>query len=466
MATVKSYGATTEVTGSCHVLHVNGKKIMIDCGMFQGEYEDQNSEPFAFHPKEIDALLITHGHLDHVGRIPKLVKEGFRGKIYATEATMELAQIILLDSAKIMNEDYQTKYRKAVRRATEKKVQKPIYEPMDVYNTFENMEWINVDYDTYHTIFEGITVRFKNAGHILGSAFIEITYHEHAKSNIVVFSGDIGNDNKIILPKLKKCAKADALYVETTYGNREHQALSLTIEEFKKTIQKTLNKDGNVLIPSFAVERTQELLCILRDMYEKGELPKCQIFLDSPMATKATNLYKKYAAELVQPCQDNIQENGTVFKFDALTFTQTPQESKNINDIKTRAIIIAGSGMCNGGRITHHFKNRIWEKNNTVIFVGYQAVNTLGREIVEGAEWINLFGEDIIVKAKIRTINGFSAHADKEGILKWIKKIKGLKKVFLIHGEKEAQIAFKEELKEKLQLDAHIVSFKEKITLS
>ena len=466
MAIVKSYGATTQVTGSCHVLHVGDKKIMIDCGMFQGEHEELNANPFAFDPKEIDTLLITHGHLDHVGRIPKLVKEGFNGTIYTTEPTMDLAQIILLDSAKIMSEDYQTKYRKAVRKATENKISKPMYEPLDVLDTFENMEWKQVEYDKYYTIFEGITIHFKNAGHILGSAFIEIIYQEDAKSHIVVFSGDIGNDNKIILPKLQTCTKADALYVETTYGNREHQALSLTLEEFKKTINETLQRDGNVLIPSFAVERTQELLCILRDMYENGELEKCQVFLDSPMAIRATALYKKYADELVSDCQKNIKESESVFQFEALRYTQNPEESKDINDISKRTIIIAGSGMCNGGRITHHFKHRIWDKNNTVIFVGYQATGTLGRQIVEGAEWITLYGEDIIVKANIHTINGFSAHADRHGIIKWIKKIKGLKKVFLIHGEKEAQVAFKKELLQELKFDAHIVNFKEKIILS
>ena len=464
MANVTSYGATKEVTGSCHVLEVDGIKVMIDCGMFQGEEENQNQNPFPFNASEIDYLLVTHAHLDHVGRIPKLVSEGFKGKIYATTATKELAYIILLDSAKIMNEDFETMYKKAARKAIEKKLQKPLYGPLDVQKTF-NMEWINPDYDVYYDVCEGISVVYRNAGHILGSAFIEISYMQDGASRTIVFSGDIGNNNDFVLPHLQKCKKADFLYVETTYGDRNHKPLKATISEFKEVVVQTLKANGNVLIPSFAVERTQELLCILRDMYENKELPKCKIFLDSPMATKATDVYRNYSEQLSNACQKNIKTDGTVFNFDALFYTQTPEESKSINEIQSGAIIIAGSGMCNGGRITRHFKHRIWEPKNAVIFVGYQAVGTLGREIVDGAEWINIYNEDIIVKASIHTINGFSAHADQEGLVKWISKIKNLKKVFLVHGEKESQIHFQEALKKELDVDARIVGYKEKIEL-
>ena len=466
MATVKSYGATGEVTGSCHVLEVGGVKVMIDCGMFQGEEEDFNQRPFDFNASEIDYLLVTHAHLDHIGRIPKLVKEGFVGPIYATAATQELAYIILLDSAKIMNEDFETKYKKAARKAIEKKVQKPLYGPLDVQSTF-NMKWINPDYDVYHDVCEGISVVYRNAGHILGAAFLEISYMEGGKSHTIVFSGDIGNnENNLVLPDLQKCKKADALYVETTYGDRNHRPFDETIAEFKEVVVKTLKANGNVLIPSFAIERTQELLCVLREMYENEELPKkCKVFLDSPMASKAIEVYRNYSEQLSGGCQKNIKRDGTVFNFDALVYTQTPEESKAINDIVGGTIIIAGSGMCNGGRITRHFKHRIWEPKNAVIFVGYQAVGTLGREIVDGAEWINIYNEDIIVKASIHTINGFSAHADQDGIIKWISKIRNLKKVFLVHGEKDAQTNFKAALRVKLDIDARIVEYKETIEL-
>ncbi len=465
MATIHSYGATKEVTGSCHLLEVDGVKIMIDCGMFQGEDEDKNAEAFYFNPADIDYLLVTHAHLDHVGRIPKLVKEGFKGKIYATSATMDLAEIILLDSAKIMTEDFQTRYKKALRKGKEKRLTKPLYEPLDVDKTFKMIEWVNPEYDEYYELCEGVSFIYRNAGHILGSAFIELSYMDKGDSKTIVFSGDIGNDNELVLPDLDRCSKADTLYVETTYGDREHQPIELTIKEFKDVIVKTIEAKGNVLIPSFAVERTQELLCLLREMHENGELPKCKVFLDSPMATRATAVYRNYAQELTNRCQENVQEDGTVFNFDSLIYTETPEASRGINDIKSGAIIIAGSGMCNGGRITHHFKHRIWDKRNAVVFVGFQAEGTLGREIVEGSKWINIFGEDIIVKASIHTINGFSAHADQDGILKWISKIEELKKVFLVHGEYEAQKVFKSVLKEKLNLDAHIVGFKEKILI-
>lgn len=464
MATVTSYGATQEVTGSCHILEVDGKKVMIDCGMFQGEEEDKNQGPFGFKASEIDCLLVTHAHLDHVGRIPKLVKEGFAGKIYATVATKDLAYIILLDSAKIMNEDFATKYKKAARKAIEKKIRPPLYGPLDVQATF-NMQWINPEYDEYFDICEGVSAVYRNAGHILGAAFIEISYMEDGTSHTIVFSGDIGNNNNIVLSNLQKCEKADVLYVETTYGDRNHKTFDKTLAEFKEVVVKTLKANGNVLIPSFAIERTQELLYILREMYESKELPKCKVFLDSPMATKTTDVYSTYTELLSEGCQENIKENGTVFDFHALVYTETPEASKEINEIAGGTIIIAGSGMCDGGRITRHFKHRIWEKNNAVIFVGYQAVGTLGREIVDGAEWIKIYNEDIIVKASIHTINGFSAHADQEGILQWISKMKNLKKVFLVHGEKESQVHFKEVLKKELNLDAHIVAFEEKIEL-
>ena len=464
MAIVISYGATEEVTGSCHVLEVDGRRVMIDCGMFQGKEEKYNQAPFSFNASEIDYLLVTHAHLDHVGRIPKLVKEGFTGKIYASAATQDLAYIILLDSAKIMNEDFARKHKRRFTQGFKKKLIKPLYESLDVETTF-NMEWINPEYDVYFDICEGISAIYRNAGHILGSAFIEISYIENAKSHTIVFSGDIGSNKDLILPNLQKCKNADILYVESTYGDRNHSSLDITIDEFKRIVIKTLKAKGNVLIPSFAVERTQELLYILRDMYQKKELPKCKVFLDSPMAKKATAVYCKYIDELSPNCQENIKEDGKVFNFDTLVYTETIEDSKAINEIMSGAIIIAGSGMCDGGRIRSHFKYRIWNDKNSVIFVGYQVPGSLGREIVDGAEWININNENFIVKASIHMMNGFSAHADQEGILKWISKIKNLKKIFLIHGEKKSQLNFKEVIKKKLNLEAHIVGFKERIEI-
>lgn len=464
MATVTSYGATEEVTGSCHVLEVDGIRVMIDCGMFQGKEEEHNQGPFSFKASDIDYLLVTHAHLDHVGRIPKLVKEGFTGKIYASAATQDLAYIILLDSAKIMNEDFSRNHKRRFTRGFKKKLIKPLYESLDVETTF-NMEWINPEYDVYFDICEGISAVYRNAGHILGSAFIEISYIENGKSHSIVFSGDIGSNKNLILPNLQKCKKADVLYVESTYGDRNHNFITSTIEEFKEIIIKTLKANGNVLIPSFAVERTQEILYILRDMYMNNELQQCKVFLDSPMAKKATAVYCKYSEELNTNCQENIKEDGKIFNFNSLVYTETLDDSKAINEIMSGTIIIAGSGMCNGGRIQSHFKYRIWNDKNAVIFVGFQVAGTLGREIVDGAQWIKINKENFPIKASIYMINGFSAHADQDGILQWISKIENLKKVFLIHGEKDSQIKFKEVIKKKLKLEAHIVGFKERIEI-
>jgi len=467
MATVISYGAAEVVTGSCHLLELDsGERILVDCGMFQGREEKRNYEDFGFDPKSVDYLLVTHAHLDHVGRIPKLVKEGYSGTIYATDATFGLAEVIMLDSAKIMQEDYLTHYKKAQRRGREKDVPLPLYEEKDVMHALELPRVLPV-YDESFELCKDVTVTYRDAGHILGSAFIEIEYKEGNEARKIVFSGDIGNDNDMVIPNLVPCEKADYLYVESTYGDRNHQGALQSMEEFKKVINDTLNDWGNVIIPSFAIERTQEILCILKEMHDKGELPECQIFLDSPMATRATAIYKQYAEELLsKECQRIKKRDGTVFDFEDLKYTLTVDESKAINDVDRRAIIIAGSGMCSGGRILHHLKNRLWNRKNAVIFVGYQAVGTLGRRIVDGAKWAKIYHEDIRVQASIYTINGFSAHADQNGIIKWVKGIEDLHRIFLIHGEEDKQEVLREVMGEKLHEKAHIVEPEEVIYLS
>lgn len=466
MATVISYGAAEVVTGSCHLLELdNGTRILIDCGMFQGREEKRNYEDFGFDPKTIDYLLVTHAHLDHVGRIPKLVKEGFEGTIVITNATFDLAEVIMLDSAKIMKEDYLTLHRKAERRGKEKEVPLPLYKEEDVRAALVLKRFVP-EYDEAFELCKGVTITYRNAGHILGSAFIEILYKEGKEEKTIVFSGDIGNDNDMVLPDLASCEKADYLYVESTYGDRNHQGALASLEEFKSAVNNTLDNWGNVLIPSFAIERTQEILCILKEMYDKGELPACKIFLDSPMASKATAIYNKYAEELLSTeCQSIKKRDGTVFDFEYLKYTQSVDESKAINDEKYRTIIIAGSGMCSGGRILHHFKNRLWNRKNAVIFVGYQAEGTLGRHIVDGAKWVKIYHEDIRLQASRYTINGFSAHADQSGILDWVKGIKDLQRIFLVHGEEDKQEVLREVMGEELHEKAHIVEPEEVIYL-
>ena len=465
MATLRSYGATQEVTGSCHLFEVNGLKILVDCGMFQGVEEPLNERAFGFAPKEIDALFVTHAHLDHVGRIPKLVREGFCGKIYATAATKDLAYIVLLDSVKIMNEDFATRYKKAARRDDVKSLKKPLYEPLDVQNTFSLIEWVDVEYENTYELSEDISFIFRDAGHILGAAFIEFIYQEQESRHSLLFSGDIGNSNGLVLLELAQASSAQTLVIESTYGDREHRAIKETIKEFKEAVLTTLEQGGVVMIPSFAIERTQELLCILKNMYNSGELEGVKIYLDSPMASKATDVYNSHIEHLNSKCQDDYFTDGDVFAFDALNYSLTPEESKAINNIESNAIIVAGSGMCSGGRITHHFKRRIWNPKNSVIFVGYQAEETIGREIVDGAEWINLFGEDIIVKAKIYTINGFSAHADRAKMIEWMSGMQGLKRVCIVHGEKEVQEHFASSIRDALDVTVEIVKYDTEIVL-
>ena len=455
----QSHGAAKVVTGSAHLLDTTKNKILIDCGMFQGIDEYKNYEPFSFDAREIKAIVLTHGHLDHVGRLPLLYKYGFRGKIYAHPATFDIAKVVLLDSAKLQEEEYQTRYKKAQRRGKEKFVRKPLYTVDDVKNMFKNLKKIKVKYNVPIKITEDIIATFKDAGHILGSSFIEIDFD----SKRVVFSGDLGNKDNNILPSPQKPTYADALFIESTYGNRFHKSFEESKIEFKKAILDTILSGGNVIIPTFAIERAQQILCVLKEMNDEGLLPKnTKVFLDSPMADKITKIYKKWHKMLRKNCK-KYKEHP--FEFPQLHLVKDVEDSKKINKIEKGAIIIAGSGMCNGGRILHHLKHRLWNRKNAIIFVGYQAKGTLGREIIDGAKFVKIYHEEIIVRAKIYTINGFSAHADQKELIEWMSEFEKLDRIFLIHGEYEKQLIFKDAIRKKMNKNAHIVEFREKIYL-
>ena len=464
MAYLQSFGAAEVVTGSCHILHLDsGEKIMVDCGMFQGEHEQENFKPFGFDPSQIDVLLITHAHLDHVGRIPKLVKEGFTGRIISHRSTFDLAEVVLLDSAHLMEEEYRTHFRKAQRRGAEHHVRQPLYTPEDVEDVYD-LPSTYVSYGEKIVLGKDTTAIFRDAGHILDSATIQIDFIDGGKPKTIVFSGDLGNHNDIVMSDPEAVKKADVLYIESTYGDRNHKGIKESVDEFKEVITNTLLSQGNILIPSFAIERTQEILCLLKQMYNDKELPLCKVYLDSPMAIRATNLYNKYHDELSTCCNDFLKRDGTIFDFPYLHYTLKPEESKKINN-ENGCIIIAGSGMCTGGRILHHFKNRIWNPKNAILFVGYQAHGTLGREIVDGAKFIKVYHEKIKIDARIYTINGFSAHADQSELLAWMKSFDNLGNVFLIHGEKEKQVVFQKVIHQEMPNKVHIVREGEKIQI-
>ena len=456
MAIVTSYGAASTVTGSCHLLEIGSVRLLVDCGMFQGEDELKNYEDFGFEPFSIDYLIMTHAHTDHVGRVPKLVKEGFKGKIIATQATFDIAHIMMLDSAGIIEEEYHSLYKKALRRGEEEMVKDPLYLKEDVEKVFQAKHIVAEYQKTIH-LKSGITITLGNAGHIMGSAFAVISYDEYELPRTIVFSGDIGSKERLIIDGLDSVQKADVLFVESTYGDRNHRPLTQSINEFKEAVITTIKRGGNVLIPSFALERTQEVLWILHEMYKANELQKCRVFLDSPLAIKATELYKSHPVHLSDACETIAQSGGNPFTFETLELCQTREDSIRINGIKEGAIIIAGSGMCTGGRIMHHLKHRLWNPLNAVIFVGYQVEDTLGRKIVDGAEYIEVYRENIKVKSKIHTINGFSAHGDQNDLIEWMEHFKELKKIFLIHGEVDKMEIFRDAIKKRLGIRAHVV---------
>ncbi|NTW07830.1 MAG: MBL fold metallo-hydrolase [Syntrophaceae bacterium] len=441
------HGADQNVTGSCHLFEAAGKKILIDCGLYQGgrEIDEENAEPLGFDPASIDYLLLTHAHLDHCGRIPLLVKEGFTGEIITTAASCELARVVLLDSAHVQEDEARYKAKKASRHGQKDPIE-PLYNVVDALNCF-GFFGRTAEYNQPITITDGIQATFIDAGHILGSASIVLDVENKGQQRRILFSGDLGYNGRAIIRDPATPPHADIVVMETTYGDRLHKTLEPTLEEFYTTINKTLARGGNIIIPSFALERAQELLYYLREGIENGRLPSyLPVFLDSPMAISATQIFQRHPECFDKETCEIFKSGQDPFMFSGLHFTRETAESMAINNVAGGAVIIAGSGMCTGGRVKHHLKHNLWNRNNTIIFVGFAAYGTLARQMVDGAKEVKIFGEEIPVHAGIFTIGGFSAHADQAELLTWHQQTGQPKITFLVHGDREIIPVFAKKL--------------------
>lgn len=443
------HGADRDVTGSCHLIECAGKRILIDCGLFQGERElvDENAEPFGFDPAGIDFLLLTHAHLDHCGRVPFLVKNGFRGEIVTSAASRELARLVMLDSGHLQEEEAKNSARKAARRGNRKQRIDPLYTELDVLASLDYFGRTAV-YDHPLELSPGVIATFLDAGHILGSACIFLELEENGRRRTVLFSGDLGNDNRPILRDPSAPPKADVVVMETTYGDRLHRPVDGSVEELFAAITDTFSHGGNVIIPTFALERAQEILFFLRKGVENSRLPRSmQVFLDSPMAISATEIFKRHPECYDEETAQLFREGHDPMSLPGLHFSREAQDSIAINRIGGGVVIMAGSGMCTGGRVRHHLKHNLWREDSSIVFVGYAANGTLARRIIDGAPHVHLFGEEIPVAATIHTINGFSAHADQAELLAWHRKIGDPERTFLVHGELETMRRFSALLK-------------------
>ena len=441
---LKFCGAAKEVTGSNYLLEAGGHRFLVDCGMHQGEREEANVDPFPYAAGSIDAVLLTHAHIDHSGRIPKLVKEGFRGKIYATLPTIELTEILWDDSVRLMREDAEWQSAKNARRGLPPA--EPIYgqEEADAAKKL----FTPVNYDSRLEILPGVSVRFRDAGHILGSAILEILIEEEGRIVRIVFSGDLGPMQTVMGRAPAEITDADYVVIESTYGNREHKDNQQTRDEFQ-TLMKDIfaKKKGKVFIPTFVVDRAQRIMYELELLRGQGVGAGMPVFFDSPMGVKVSKLYESHLDLLSQEIQTYRRDGGNPFSSEDIRYVSTREESQAVNN-RNFGVIMAGSGMCNGGRIVHHLKNGIWNPDNHVVFVGYQAHGTLGRRIVDRAKTVRIAGEAVNVNAQIHTIGGFSAHADRTDLLGWAERFRPtMPKFFVTHGEAEAAESLAEALK-------------------
>jgi metallo-beta-lactamase family protein len=442
-------GAARNVTGSKYLLEANGGRFLVDCGLFQErDFKGRNWESLPFPADELDAVLLTHAHLDHCGLLPRLVREGFHGKIYATGATRDIAEIVLLDAARIQEEDAANK-----RRRHEKEGRRGPYPEVALYGVEDAERSVPffepVDYGDVVQIGEGVEATFCDAGHILGSAMIRITVRERARTRSVLFSGDIGRWNMPILRDPTLFEAADYVIMESTYGDREHEDPKDKEELLSEAVNSAYRSGGNIIIPSFAVGRTQEILFHLNELLLEDSIPHLLVFVDSPMANRVTGVFRRHLELMDSETSELIARDHSPFDLPNLKMVSSVAESKAINHVRGTAIIIAGSGMCTGGRIKHHLVHNISRRESVILFVGYQAAGTLGREIVDGAGQVRILGQKFNVRAKVVRINGFSAHADKNELARWAAGLKRPPRcIFVTHGEPEAAQKLAEHLRQ------------------
>jgi len=464
-ATLTFYGAAGQVTGSCYLLHWNNQKVLLDCGMVQGgdQVTDLGKFRFAFRPKEIDAVVLSHAHIDHSGLLTLLVAHGFRGKIYCTEGTAELLPVLLKDACYLYLKDLEWQNRQRSRLG--KSEQDPVMTLKDVELVIRSLQ--PLPYLQHFDVLPGLELQFLDAGHILGSAIVELWIKGPQAMRHLVFSGDLGNPATVLMHDPSAVKQADVVLMESTYGDRDHQPLTNTLEEFAAALEAADKAGGNVFIPAFALGRSQEILYYLGILYHQGRLKQKMVVLDSPMAIEITKIYNKLIDEF------DHKDTKVFVKYGAhdlqsflpiLHLTEKVEQSMALNRITKGAIIIAGSGMCNGGRITHHLKHNLWKNANHLIFVGFQAKGTLGRRLVDGETRVKIMGQPIVVKAAIHTMGGFSAHAGQSQLLNWAKNIGGRPRFYLVHGEPQAQLALQEKLQQ-LDIETEIATMGQTIEL-
>lgn len=463
---LKFFGASQNVTGSCYLIETRGKRILVDCGLYQErDLRKRNWDEFPVPANTIDALLLTHAHLDHCGRIPKLVKEGFSGPIYTTSATAEIAGIVMLDSAHIQEEDIKYKQKRHARENRQSPYPyEPLYTQEDAQAAIELLA--PAEYNHSVQLGDGIEAEFFEAGHIFGSSMIELRVTENGETRKILFSGDVGRKNLPILRDPTFFESADYILVESTYGDRLHEPAKSIPDALAKVVNDTCKRGGNIIVPSFAIERTQEMLYHLNTLFTANRIPQMPVFVDSPMAIRVTEVFMRHPDLFDEEMSALLRKGQDPCDFPGLEMTRTVNESKSIKNKEGTKVIIAGSGMCTGGRVKHHLKDNIADPNSTLLFVGYQAVGTLGRVIHDGTNPIRIHGQMYDVKALIEQIGGFSAHADLDELTDWLSSIQNKpRKVFIVHGEKDPAFKFGERIKSKFGWETVVPAYEEEFVL-